>query len=160
MITEQEINEVRDMALKAGTAGMNSAQYAVERCKLCIEVGKKLRAWKGILKHGEFGAMYQRIGLTRPTASKWMRASQAVDDGKISTEDVNGIRHLYLMLGIVPKKTQTQGEINKPVQVGHITLIARLLDALRELPVADYTGLQRRTLADLLKPIVDFQRRL
>lgn len=160
-IAPEEIEELKDLAQQANSAGMHATQYAITRCRMCLMVGDKLRAWKKVLKHGEFGAVREKIGLSRMTISKWMRASQAVEDGKIDPESANGIHDLYKMLGIVPKK-QASGEPKqaKPVELSHVTLAAKLIESLRALPVQGWTMLQKRNLADILRPIVDFHRKL
>lgn len=160
-ITPEEIQEIRDMATKANSAGMSAAQFGVERCKLCIAVGDKLRAWKKVIPYGEFGKLRESVGLTGATSTKWMRASQAVEDQKIKLDDVNGIRQLYIMLGIVPKKTATErGEKQPATPVSHVTLAARLQESLEALPVKTWTILQRDNLKAILRPIVEFCRHL
>lgn len=160
-IAPEEIEEIKELAQKANVAGMSAAQFGIERCRICVQVGDKLRAWKKVLKHGEFGAVRDKIGLSVGTVSKWMRASQAVEDGKISLEDVNGIRDLYVLLGIVPKKqASNEPKQSKPVELSHVTLAAKLIESLRALPVQGWTMLQKRNLADILRPIVDFHRKL
>ena len=159
-IEETEIEKLREMATKANSAGSTAAQMGIERCRLCVAVGDKLRAWKKVVPHGEFGELQKRIGIADNTASKWMRASQAVESGKIKLGDVRGIRQLYVMLGIVPRvPTESKGKV-RPAVESHVTLAGRLIESLHALPVSGWTMLQRRTLADVLKPIADFHRKL
>jgi hypothetical protein len=160
-ISQEEIDSIRELAAKANAAGSTSAQMGIERCRLCVAVGDKLRAWKAVVPHGEFGQIRDSIGVTKFTASKWMRASASVEDGKVKLDDVNGIRQLYILLGIVPRKTPDASKPPaKPAEVSHITLAGRLIDSLQSLDLTGWTILRRKTLADILRPIVDFHRKL
>lgn len=165
VINDKQIEELKRKVELAGNSGMSATEFAVDRCRICIDVGNTLLEWKRVLPHGSLQDVYKRIGVPQRTANKWMRVAQAVSDKKIQPNELAGLRKLYIMLGIVPsggKKAQTPDEDNsssiKPDN--HILLANKLHDSLLKLPVSGWTMMQRKTLADILQPIVVFARKL
>lgn len=162
VIDERKLEELKRKVELASNSGMSATEFAIDRCRICIDVGKTLLEWKSVLPHGSWQQVYDRIGVQKRTAQKWMRVAQAVSDQKILPNEIAGLRKLYVLLGIVPKggneKSTDKGNSIKPDN--HILLANKLHDSLTKLPVSGWTLMQRKTLADILRPIVDFHRKL
>ena len=71
-------NHQTDLADRAGAAWKRYARLDREAFAAFVEVGSLLREAKGVCEHGQFGAVVERSGVSRSTATRAMKISAAL----------------------------------------------------------------------------------
>lgn len=160
--TAAEIDEITRLIESANNVGSQAVAFSAERLRVCVEVGERLLDWKKQLGHGhwlEFTTEHWP-DLPGSTSQRWMRLAQAKASGRLNLESARGLRHAYVLAGILPDTGEGTNAKSSAATVNYLVHIARLVAALQHIDVQTLTPPERSTLRQRLQPVLSLANQL
>lgn len=160
--TAAEIAEITQLIQSANSVGSQAVAFSAERLQVCVEVGERLLEWKKQLGHGhwlEFTAEHWP-DLPGSTSQRWIRLAQAKASGRLNLDSARGLRHAYVLAGILPDTGEGTNAKSSAATVNYLVHIARLVAALQHIDVRTLTPPERSTLRQRLQPVLSFANQL
>lgn len=160
--TADQIEELRKLIEAANNVGDQAVAYSGQRLRTCLEIGQRLNAWKKQLGHGRWEefAEEQWPELSKPTRTRWQQLATARDNGRLDLENARGIRHAYVLAGIIPDTAESSNTKGSSKTCSYLVHIARLVAALQAVDVSRLSAKDRATLAERLQPVLKLHERL
>ncbi len=160
--TAAEIDEITRLIHSANNVGSQAVAFSAERLRVCVEVGERMLEWKKQLGHGHWLQFTSDHWPDLPgsTTQRWMRLAQAKASGRLNLESARGLRHAYVLAGILPDTGEGTNAKTCAAAVNYLVHIARLVAALQHINLRTLTAHERSTLRERLQPVIKLEREL
>ncbi|WP_395753347.1 hypothetical protein [Prosthecobacter sp.] len=160
--TADQIEEITRLIESANDVGDQAVAFSAARLKVCVDVGERLNAWKKQLGHGRWEAFADEHwpDLTKHTRTRWQQLAIAKASGRLNLDDARGLRHAYVLAGILPDTAPADNTKSTAKQRSYLVHIARLVAALQHIDIKTLKPVERSTLAERLKPVVALHSQL
>ncbi len=160
--TESEIREITTLIASANNVGSQAVAFSAERLRVCVDVGERLLLWKKKLGHGAWEKFTSEHWPELPasTRQRWLRLAQAKASGRLNLDSARGLRHAYVLAGILPDTGEGTNAKNSAAAVNYLVHIARLVAALQHIDVAKLNARDRSTLRERLQPVIALEKQL
>lgn len=160
--TQAEIAEITRLIESANKVGSQAVGFSAERLRICVTVGERLLEWKKQLGHGQWEQFTSEHWPDLPSATRqrWLRLAQAKASGRLNLDSARGLRHAYVLAGILPDTGEgTNAKSTAPV-VNYLVHIARLVAALQHVDLRSLSPQDRSTLRERLQPVLALAQKL
>lgn len=160
--TAAEIAEITRLIDSANNVGSQAVAFSAERLRVCVEVGERLIEWKKQIGHGHWQNFTSEHWPELPgtTTQRWMRLAQAKASGRLNLDSARGLRHAYVLAGILPDTGEGTNAKSSAAAVNYLVHIARLVAALQHINVRTLTPPERSTLRQRLQPVLSLATQL
>lgn len=153
--TPDEIRRISELITAANAVGGKAVEFSAERLKTCVAIGEQFLAWKKQVGHGKWKAfaLEHFPQLPASTRGRWQQLAAAKQSGRLDLSSARGLRHAYILAGIIPDtEPAPKGKAKKPVS--YLIHIARTQAALARLPLDELSPEEAALLKERLRPIV------
>lgn len=160
--TSAEIAEITKLIEYANNVGSQAVAFSAERLRICVAVGERLLEWKKQLGHGnweQFRSDHLR-GIADSSSQRWMRLAQAKASGRLNLDSARGLRHAYVLAGILPDTGEGTNAKSTAATVNYLVHIARLVAALQHIDLNALSPHDRSTLRERLQPVITLAAKL
>lgn len=160
--THEEIAEVTRLIQSANNVGSQAVAFSAERLRVCVAVGERLLEWKKMLGHGQWEEFTRSHWpeLVESTRQRWIRLAHAKATGRLNVETARGLRHAYVLAGILPDSGETTNAKSTATTVNYLVHIARLVAALQHIDLKSLKPHERNTLRERLQPVISLAAKL
>lgn len=155
--TNEEVNEINKLIQSAEVVGTKAVDFSAERLRVCLHIGECLARWKKDLGHGQWEAFAnERIKIGERARRSWMKLAHAQATGRFDVSTANGLRHAYMLAGILPDSQRKEAEAAaKVAPTNYLVHLTRLLAALAAMDVPSLTDAERMQVKARLKPVAN-----
>ena len=160
--TNAEIAEITRLIESANNVGSQAVGFSAERLRICVHVGERLLEWKKLLGHGQWEQFTSEHwpDLPASTRQRWLRLAQAKASGRLNLDSARGLRHAYVLAGILPDTGEGTNAKSTAAVVNYLVHIARLVAALQHIDIRSLSPHDRSTLRERLQPVIKLEREL
>lgn len=160
--TAAEIAEITKLIESANNVGSQAVAFSAERLRVCVAVGERLLEWKKQLGHGNWEQFTSEHWpeLLESTRQRWIRLAQAKASGRLNLDSARGLRHAYVLAGILPDTGEGTNAKSTAVTVNYLVHIARLVAALQHIDLSALNAHDRSTLRQRLQPVITLAEKL
>jgi hypothetical protein len=162
MPTAAQIEELKQLIASANNVGDSAVAFSAERLRVCLQVGERLVEWKLQMPHGKWEEFAETHWpeLNRATRARWQQLAIANASGRLKLNDARSLRHAYVLAGILPDTMANSNAKPGNKQSSYLVHIARLVAALQHIDIEKLSAVDRSTLAERLKPVVNLHNQL
>lgn len=160
--TAAEIAEITKLIESANNVGSQAVAFSAERLRVCVAVGERLLEWKKQLGHGNWEQFTSEHWpeLPESTRQRWIRLAQAKASGRLNLDSARGLRHAYVLAGILPDTGEGTNAKSTASTVSYLVHIARLVAALQHINLSALSPHYRSTLRERLQPVITLAAKL
>ena len=160
--TPEQIEELTKLIHEANNVGSAAVAYSAQRVRVCVAVGERLAEWKKLIGHGHWEQFADTHwpDLDKTTRTRWQKLAAAKAAGRLDLDCVRGLRHAYMLAGILPDTDPKDGSKPSAKSGGYLMHIARLVSALQVIDLDRLNAGDRSTLILRLRPVVQIYERL
>lgn len=160
--TAEEIAEITKLIESANNVGSQAVAFSAERLRVCVDVGERLLEWKKQLGHGNWEKFTSEHWPELPdtTRQRWLRLAQAKAAGRLNLDTARGLRHAYVLAGILPDTGEGTNAKSSAATVNYLVHIARLVAALQHIDITKLNARDRSTLRERLQPVIKLDKEL
>jgi hypothetical protein len=153
---EIPIGELKKLIEEANSSGSQTMQFAGQRLRLCVRIGRALAVYRKSIGHGGWMEWVKQNGggITVETARKWISLARDVDSGRLNLEEARGVRQAYQKAGLLPDPDESASN-NPTVERNYLVHIDRFETVLRGIDIKQLTADERQKLAKRLQPIAE-----
>lgn len=160
--TPEEIAAITQLINEATAVGSQAVAFSAQRLSVCVDIGERLLEWKKRLGHGHWEKFTAEHWPELPssTRQRWLRLAQAKASGRLNLESARGLRHAYVLAGILPDTGEGTNAKGGASTVNYLVHIARLVAALQHIDLRSLNAHDRATLKERLQPVIQLDREL
>lgn len=161
MQPELTLEELKQLISEAEASGSKTVEFAGYRMHLCVKIGRALNAYKKAIGHGNWMAWVEKNleGTTVQTARKWIKLSEAVDRGHLNLDEAKGVRHAYILAGLLPEPEDSPAS-SHVAPVNYLVHLDRFESALRAIELDKLQEGELRQLTQRLKPVAELYEQI